>query len=373
MPCLIMLQYFSLTSIILHTYMTLLLFTIFNHFMSLLSMSIIITSDPAYALYYPIHSTDPMWDPDWDARQLPSLGDTQLDRDRQSHIRSKGVTRHIILVRHGQYHETHKEDHKRILTPLGRQQAHLTGARIASMIQGAMKNDNNGESDANNNNDNDNAALFTPCKVVAIRVSDMARAKETAQIISSHLPVDIVKSPPDALLNEGRPAHNIPGGQARPSVVQKLDECHPRTEAAFETYFYRAPPPSPYNNNTFANDADTNSNPQEDASASSSTLTTSPQTSDETITATIDPPQEQQEESLHEFEIIVGHANAIRYFFCRALQLPPEAWLRLCIFNCSLTYLTIRPTGTVSCRMLGDIGHLPYDHSSFSMHHGFNW
>ena len=76
----------------------------------------------------------------------------------------------------------------------------------------------------------------------------------------------------------------------------------------------------------------------------------------------------------HEFEIIVCHANVIRYFLCRALQIPPEAWLRLCTFNCSLTYLTIRPgTGTVSCRMLGDIGHLGIEHSTFSMHHGFNW
>jgi hypothetical protein len=57
----------------------------------------------------------------------------------------------------------------------------------------------------------------------------------------------------------------------------------------------------------------------------------------------------------------------------RSLQLPPEAWLRLCTFNCSLTYLTIRPTGTVSCRMLGDIGHIPYGMTTFSMHPGFNW
>jgi hypothetical protein len=56
-----------------------------------------------------------------------------------------------------------------------------------------------------------------------------------------------------------------------------------------------------------------------------------------------------------------------------ALQLPPEAWLRYCPFNCSLTYLTIRPTGSVSCRMVGDIGHLPYDACTFSQHHGFNW
>lgn len=66
-------------------------------------------------------------------------------------------------------------------------------------------------------------------------------------------------------------------------------------------------------------------------------------------------------------------ANVIRYFLCRALQLPPEAWLRYCPFNCSLTYFTIRPTGTVSCRMVGDIGHLPYEMSTFSQHAGFLW
>jgi len=75
----------------------------------------------------------------------------------------------------------------------------------------------------------------------------------------------------------------------------------------------------------------------------------------------------------HEFDVIVCHGNVIRYFFCRALQLPPEAWLRLCTFNCSLTYLMILPNGNVSCRMMGDIGHLRYDHTTFSMYHGFVW
>mmetsp|Transcript_22679 Transcript_22679/g.51974 ORF Transcript_22679/g.51974 Transcript_22679/m.51974 type:complete len:87 (+) Transcript_22679:612-872(+) len=79
------------------------------------------------------------------------------------------------------------------------------------------------------------------------------------------------------------------------------------------------------------------------------------------------------DEARHEFEIIVCHGNMIRYFFCRLLQLPPEAWLRLTTFNCSLNYFVIRPTGSVSCRTMGDVGHLPYDKTTFSMHHGFNW
>jgi len=143
---------------------------------------------------------------------------------------------------------------------------------------------------------------------------------------------------------KNRPCHHIPGGRARQSVIERTDEHHPRIENAFRTYFHRAPLPTTPEANVVA-------------------------------TSTLDkaPEHKLSPHPRHEFEIIVCHANVIRYFFCRALQLPPEAWLRLCVFNCSLTYFTIRPTGTVSCRMLGDIGHLPYDLSTFSMHTGFNW
>ena len=76
---------------------------------------------------------------------------------------------------------------------------------------------------------------------------------------------------------------------------------------------------------------------------------------------------------LFQFVMNRNHIFSLVLLTFRALQLPPEAWLRLCTFNCSLTYLTIRPTGSVSCRMLGDIGHLPYQMSTFSQHRGFNW
>jgi len=139
--------------------------------------------------------------------------------------------------------------------------------------------------------------------------------------------------------------------------VERTDEQHPRIEQAFKKYFYRAEMPAM---------------PLEDESSEKNKIIA---TSDE---SNKDGDTEQSEQKLkphpqHEFEIIVCHGNVIRYMFCRALQLPPEAWLRLCTFNCSLTYFTIRPTGTVSCRMMGDIGHLPHDMCTFSMHPGFNW
>jgi serine/threonine-protein phosphatase PGAM5 len=190
---------------------------------------------------------------------------------------------------------------------------------------------------------------FSGCSVKVVRVSNMARAKETADIITSHLS-GVHRAEPDPDLNEGRPAHNIPGGSASASTVEKTDEHHSRIETAFQRYFYRAKESSiEGHHNDDDTDEKTNINEKDPNSG------------------------EQKEGSRHEFEIIVCHANVIRYFFCRALQIPPEVWLRFCTFNCSLTYLTIRPTGTVSCRMLGDIGHLPYGMSTFSMHSGFNW
>lgn len=59
------------------------------------------------------------------------------------------------------------------------------------------------------------------------------------------------------------------------------------------------------------------------------------------------------------YDIIVCHGNVIRYFVCRALQLPPEAWLRMDVRHGSITWLCVWPNGLVSLRCLGDTGHFP--------------
>jgi serine/threonine-protein phosphatase PGAM5 len=243
--------------------------------------------------------------------------ETSLEGHRQGKARGMpGKTRHIILVRHGQYDETSHKDEKRKLTPLGRLQATKTGQRLAEIVKGSTQFEN--------------SRFHGPCKVAAIRVSNMTRAKETAQLIAQELgqPVEA----PDPLLNEALPATMIP---IRPDISgadAEIDANHDRIEEGFQKYFYR-------DNSTIEEDG-------------------------------IDEDEDDEE---NEFEIIVCHGNIIRYFFCRALQLPPEAWLRMSTFNCSLTYLTIRPSGTVSARMLGDIGHLAYDESTFSGNHGFKF
>lgn len=49
------------------------------------------------------------------------------------------------------------------------------------------------------------------------------------------------------------------------------------------------------------------------------------------------------------------------FFFNRALQFPPEGWLRMSLNNGSITHLVIRPNGRVALRTLGDTGFMPPD------------
>jgi serine/threonine-protein phosphatase PGAM5 len=263
----------------------------------------------------------PAWDYNWDGNMTPvSSPESVSTPEGLRESKAAGKTRHIILVRHGQYDETFKEDGKRILTALGRRQAVKTGQRLAILSRGGM-----GGMDER---------FDAPCKIKAIHQSDMARAKETASLIASWLP-GVPVTAPDARLNEGIPAPMIPLRPDVPSIEQAVDADRDRIEEAFQKYIHRSE--------------------------------TTPEESNKGGTSGTNQEVEQ------EFEIIVCHGNVIRYFFCRALQLPPEAWLRLSVFNCSLTYLMIHPNGYVQARMLGDVGHLDYDDTTFSGSHGFNW
>ena len=218
----------------------------------------------------------PKWDFDWDKR-------SPVEKDVNNNVEvgaggDKKVTasRHLILIRHGQYNLDGETDAERYLTDLGRHQASMTGARLAEL-----------------------SLPYTH-----ILHSNMSRAVETANLISKHLP-HVTMLPSDGILREGSPIRPEPRvGSWRPDHYYFTDGA--RIEAAFRKHFHRAE-----------------------------------------VTQTED-----------SYEIIVCHANVIRYFVCRALQFPPEAWLRISLKHTSLTWLTIRPDGRVSIRGLGDAGHL---------------
>lgn len=227
------------------------------------------------------------WDFNWDKRDPSALSNgkkketaTEDPSSEQDNGKPK-ATRNILLIRHSQYNLSGNSDKERILTPLGREQAELTGQRLAAL---GLKYD------------------------ILIH-SSMARATETANIISKHLPGPGVELLSCDLLREGAPIEPVPPvTHWKPDAVQ-YHEDGARIEAAFRRYIHRADP-------------------------------------------------KQKEDS---FEIIVCHANVIRYFVCRALQFPPEGWLRMGLNNGSITWLTIRPSGRVALRTLGDSGFMPPD------------
>ncbi|KAG9509090.1 Serine/threonine-protein phosphatase PGAM5, mitochondrial, partial [Fragariocoptes setiger] len=226
------------------------------------------------------------WDFDWDKRDpsslvkplqhpFPSEEELKKQSDKLEQVRSH-ATRHLILVRHGQYNLKGASDEERKLTILGKEQAEFTGVRLKEL-----------------------ALPYT-----RIIQSSMTRARETASIISKHLPDLPVQS--CDFLREGAPIQPVPESPNwKPE--KKFFEDGARIEAAFRRYFHRAEP-------------------------------------------------DQKEDS---YEILACHANVIRYFICRALQFPPEAWLRFSLHNCSITWIAIRPSGRVVVYSVGDIGHMP--------------
>ncbi|XP_078027035.1 serine/threonine-protein phosphatase PGAM5, mitochondrial isoform X2 [Epinephelus lanceolatus] len=230
------------------------------------------------------------WDFNWDKRDPSALTNgkkkekkeenaTEDPSSEQDNGKPK-ATRNILLIRHSQYNLSGISDKERTLTPLGREQAEFTGKRLAEL---GLKYD------------------------VLIH-SSMARATETANIISKHLSGLGVELVSCDLLREGAPIEPVPPvTHWKPDAVYHEDGA--RIEAAFRRYIHRADP-------------------------------------------------KQKEDS---YEIIVCHANVIRYFVCRALQFPPEGWLRMGLNNGSITWLTIRPSGRVALRTLGDAGFMPPD------------
>ena len=251
-----------------------------------------------------MHIPPAQWDHNWDKRDPQSLvkplKPNSSDEEQEAHLENiKAATptarRTYLLVRHGQY-EMRDTDEERILTPLGREQANLTGERLAKLWEHTNRKNNSVDVE------------------LSLTMSTMARATETAQIILGHFPNTESKS--CDLIQEGAPCEPVPNvlsGVWDPEPHQFFEEGA-RIEAGFRKYIRRADP-SQKNNS---------------------------------------------------IDVLVCHGNVIRYFVCRALQLPPEAWLRFAVHNASITTITVQPTGRVHVSGLGESGHLPPDKLTFN-------
>lgn len=220
---------------------------------------------------------------------------------------SNNQKRTLIFVRHGQY-ETADDDKGRVLTALGRQQAQNTGDRLALLCAPG--------------------AQLPPLDDIVY--STMTRASETHDLIYKQL----VNSPssfspamqrhsktsqPCDLIREGAVCRPEPDTWRGPTDKDYLAD-NARIEKAFKTYVHRSINGSPDTDSDTDTDVD-------DGASSNSTL-------------------------------FVCHGNVIRYLVMRALQLPPEAWLRTSVANASITIVTIHASGRVSLQCLGDTGHL---------------
>ena len=139
--------------------------------------------------------------------------------DNVSYVFKKEVakaTRHVILVRHGQYNMDSKDDRNRTLTELGRKQAERTGERLRDM----------------------------KINFDRMVISTMTRAQETASLITGSLPEDLPKEE-CSLLREGAPYPPEPISRSwKPNSERWIQVFadNPRIESAFRKYIHRADP-----------------------------------------------------------------------------------------------------------------------------------
>lgn len=58
-------------------------------------------------------------------------------------------------------------------------------------------------------------------------------------------------------------------------------------------------------------------------------------------------------------ELVVCHGNLIRYIMCRALHAPVAKWLRMTTSHCGLSRMVVRDTGAVRVVSYNETSHLP--------------
>lgn len=205
--------------------------------------------------------------------QISSLWNSSWD----SFKRESSHSRHLYLIRHGQYFDNVRSLDEMKLTILGREQLEYTGKRLNQMN----------------------------IQFDRLIHSGMVRAFESATIINQQFDrkLQLIQ---DKNLTEGLPVAPIPYAGISQQDVDAFGE-RARIDAAFATYFHRS--------------------------------------------------RSNQRKDTH--DIIVFHANLLRYFICKIMQFPVQAWLRITLNHGSITQLTILSDGGVILKTVGDSGFIP--------------
>jgi len=69
--------------------------------------------------------------------------------------------------------------------------------------------------------------------------------------------------------------------------------------------------------------------------------------------------QSGDEEAAPQVAVIVCHANVIRYFVMRAMQVDPSAWLRITLHHGSVTKMRVFGNGDIRIYTVGEASYMP--------------
>jgi serine/threonine-protein phosphatase PGAM5 len=154
-------------------------------------------------------------------RDLKEEENNKEEKKQNDEKKKKVVSHHIILIRHGQYEQNNGDsDEKRVLTPLGREQARLTGKRLKELSD---------------------AKVIHPIKY--IYYSTMTRATETHNLIMESLhdePILKHNIQPCSMIKEGAVCRPDPKHNTWLPTVEDFSKDGARVDAGFLNHIHRA-------------------------------------------------------------------------------------------------------------------------------------
>lgn len=256
-------------------------------------------------------------------------------------VTHKHASRFVVLMRHGQYESDEAEDARRVLTAKGRLQvaaaarylqrrlhAHPFTADPGSGPQDAATTKEHGTGPAAGSKNGGGSGDFShrlPSCVARLDLvtSSMTRAMETSSVILDSELGQLIANrdsvPVHDALREDRPVshalrmayhqrkHARPagdGGDASPVAPLAANPKHADIEDAFFRLLRRPEP----------------------------------------------------DQAIHTVTLVSGHANIIRYFVTRAMQVDPSSWISLQLPNASVTVVRVMKDGRVFLYNVGDTG-----------------